>query len=337
MTAHLLVTIDTEEEGLWGGEYRATGNTVENVRAGVGRFQALCDSLGVRPTYLIDAPVVQDKPCVDILKAIQDDGRAEVGTHVHPWCNPPFTATSEVPSTTNTSFLCNLPTTEQRDKICWLTDEIEEKFDRRPTSFRAGRYGLDITGARILSELGYTVDSSVIPFSNWASEGGPNFERAPHTPYFIGEDDLCSPCETGSLLEVPVSVGFNRPDFQRAWAIREIAMKPWLRRLRSVGILDRLGIVRRLKFSPEQSDARDMKQLVNAYLAGGAPVMVMLFHSTSLVPGFSPYVKTAERLERYYNDLRAILEYCLRQRNMLPTTLSEFAATYSNERSAVTI
>lgn len=325
MTAHLLVTIDTEEEGLWGGNYRSTGNTVENVRGGVERFQAFCDRMGIQPTYVIDAPVVQDARCVDLLKSIQDDGRAEIGTHVHPWCNPPLDSHWDA----KTSFLCNLPEELQREKIRWLTNEITERFGRRPTSFRAGRYGLDIVGARILSELDYTIDSSVIPFSNWTAEGGPDFDKAPHTPYFVGGDDLRVPHESGNLLEIPVSVGFNRPDFGRAWAIREFAMRPWLRRLRSVGILDRLGIVRRLKFSPEQANARDMKQLVDAYLAQSAPVMVMLFHSTSLVPGYSPYVQTEARLDRFYADLEETFDYCINQRAMQPATMSGYASTYS--------
>jgi hypothetical protein len=184
--------------------------------------------------------------------------------------------------------------------------------------------------------LGYTVDSSVIPFSNWTSEGGPNFELAPHTPYFVGDRGLCEPCETGSLLEVPVSVGFNRRNFDRARSVRDFAMLPWLRRLRSVGILDRLGIVRRIKFSPEQARAKDMKQLVDAYLAGGAPVMVMLFHSMSLVAGQSPYVKTAARLEEFFADLDEVFEYCLHRRGMAPATLSGFAQRYTLSPTPVT-
>ena len=30
--SRLIVTVDTEEEGLWGGEYRAHGNSVRNIQ-----------------------------------------------------------------------------------------------------------------------------------------------------------------------------------------------------------------------------------------------------------------------------------------------------------------
>ena len=322
MKTSLIVTVDTEEEGLWGGRYPRTGNTVDNIR-GVPRFQELCDRYDVRPTYLVDAPVVEDDDAVKLLRSIQEDGRAEIGAHLHPWCNPPFGEEANA----HTSYLCNLPESLQREKLIWLTETIESRFGRRPTSFRAGRYGLDITGARILAELGYVVDSSVIPFTDYSRDGGPNFENAPHNPYFIDGDDLCRRHTSGFLFEVPASVGYNRVDFERAHRIRRVALHPLLRRLRSVGILDRLGIVRRIKYSPEQADLRRMKQLADAFLAQNAPAVVMMFHSTSLTPGLSPYVKTEQDLDRFHQNLEATFEHCLNRRGMKTDTLSGFAAS----------
>ncbi len=327
MTPHLIVTVDTEEEGLWGGRYRRSGNTVRNIR-GIPRFQEICDRYGVKPTYLVDAPVVDDDEAVGVLRAIQDDGRAEIGAHVHPWCNPPH----EEEVTGHNSYLCNLPEPLQRAKLTWITDRIEARFGRRPTSFRAGRYGLDVVGARILHELGYVVDSSVIPFTDYSPGGGPDFRRAPHLPYFVDGDDLCRPHDRGYLLEVPVSVGFNRPNFARAQALRRAAGHPWLRRLHAEGILDRLGVVRRIKFSPEQADARRLRQLVAAYAAQRAPAMVMMLHSSSLVAGESPYVRTERDLREFDARLQEVFAFCLDKREMASAGLAEFAAR--SERAA---
>ncbi|HUG90535.1 MAG TPA: polysaccharide deacetylase family protein, partial [Planctomycetaceae bacterium] len=307
--SHLIVTVDTEEEGLWGGRYRATGNTVENIQA-IPRFQELCDRYGVRPTYLVDAPVVEDDRAAAVLGAIHDDGRCEIGAHVHPWCNPPFFPphdTIEPDGDSANSFLLNLPEHVQRAKIEWLTEAIETRFGRRPTSFRAGRYGLDIVGARILAGLGYRVDSSVIPFTDYSAEGGPDFSAAPYRPYTIGEDDLCTPARpgaatgssvkngsvtngsmatgsalNGSLLEVPVTVGYSRPNFERAHALRRLALRPWPKRFRAVGLLDRLGLARRIKFSPEQATERQLRQVIDACLANGTETLVLMLHSSSL-------------------------------------------------------
>ena len=326
MKTSLIVTVDTEEEGLWGGRYPRTGNTVDNIR-GVPRFQELCDRYDVRPTYLVDAPVVEDDDAVKLLRSIQEDGRAEIGAHLHPWCNPPFGEEANA----HTSYLCNLPESLQREKLIWLTETIESRFGRRPTSFRAGRYGLDITGARILAELGYVVDSSVIPFTDYSRDGGPNFENAPHSPYFVGGDNLCQPHESGSLLEVPVSVGFNRHDFTWAQSIRQAAMHPWIRCFHGVGIMDRLGIVRKIKFSPEQSDAQRMKQLVDAYLAQRVPAIVMMFHSSSLVPGYSPYVQDPRDLEQFHRDMQSVLEHCLKVAGTVSSTLTAFTYEFPGE------
>lgn len=320
MPARLVVTIDTEEEGLWGGNYRPQGNTVDNIR-GVPRFQALCDRFGVRPSYLVDWPVVDDDRAAEILAQITHEDRAEIGAHLHPWCNPPF---EETPSP-RLSFMCNLPLALQRQKLARLTDRIAERFGRRPTSFRAGRYGLDLAGARLLAELGYAVDSSVIPFSDFSDQAGPNFSTAPWTPYRVGEFDLCRPAERGALLEAPVSVGFSRSNFRQADRFRRWAHRtPW-RQLKAVGIVDRLGLARRIKLSPEQATGAEMIQLIEALLAQRAPLAVLMFHSSSLVAGLSPYVPTTARLERFYRDLEEVFGHCFERRGMQAATLGELA------------
>lgn len=328
--ARLVVSIDTEEEGLWGGKYPRTGNTTANLR-GLNRFQELCDRYGVLPTYLIDAPVLDDSIAVEFLRTVQDDGRGEVGAHLHPWCNPPF----QPESAHEESYLCNLPEKVQREKLTWLTEAIEAKFGTRPTSFRAGRYGLDHVGAGILRELGYLVDSSVTPFIDRSNDGGPNFESATHLPYLIDASNLCTPATTAidsdadeRLLEVPVSLGYSRPNFEFAHRVRRAAMHPWLRRMRAVGIADRLGIARLIKFSPEQASAERMRQLIDAYRRQQAPVMVLLFHSTSLMPGFSPYVRESSHLEEFFNRLEKTFEYSLDTCKMEPVTLTSFAIGY---------
>ncbi|MFG0332206.1 MAG: WalW protein, partial [Maioricimonas sp. JB049] len=129
----LIVTVDTEEEGLWGGRYRATENTVENIQS-VPLFQEVCDRYGIRPTYLVDTPVIEDDRAAGVLQEIHESGRAEIGAHLHPWCSPPLDGRAIEPQRT---FMCNLSEAEQREKLRWLTDAIEQRFGRRPTSFRA--------------------------------------------------------------------------------------------------------------------------------------------------------------------------------------------------------
>jgi hypothetical protein len=320
MNPTLIVTVDTEEEGLWSGQYRVKGNTLQNLR-GIPRFQALCEQYSIRPTYLIDAAVVGDEYGCELFRGWSEEDRCEIGAHLHPWCNPPF---EESPGSRN-SYLCNLDVDLQRRKIQWLTDQISQRVGRVPRSFRAGRYGLDGNGAQLLVEAGYSVDSSVIAFSDFRPHG-PDFRDAPVQPYWVRPaSGLLQPQASGALLEVPVSVGFNRHNFGQAVRWRERASRaPW-KQLRGVGWLDRTGLARRIKFSPEQADAKGMCTLVDAYLAQSAPVMVLMLHSSSLMVGGSPYVPTAARLDRLFDDLSVTFDYCVRQRGMTPHTLSDMA------------
>lgn len=316
----LIVTVDTEEEGLWGGRYRTAGNTTRNLRS-LPQFQELCERYGIRPTYLIDAPVVVDAWAVEQLKVWQDHDRCEVGAHCHPWCNPPLNGDADARS----SYLCNLPEDQQREKLEWLTEAIENRIGRRPTSFRAGRYGLDACGAMILADLGYLVDSSVVPFTNYSPQGGPNFDGAPIDPYWIG-DDLRCPVANGRLLEVPVAVGYSRCNFEAVHSLRmRAAKRPWSR-IRAVGILDRTGIARRIKLCPEQAELRDMIRLAGHYIARGSPCLVLMFHSSSLMAGGSTYVRDAEALERFFARLSGFFRFCRERCTMSAATLTECAS-----------
>jgi len=365
----LVVTVDTEEEGLWSGRYLRHGNSCRNVSLGLPRLQNLCESFGIRPTYLVDAAVLDDVDAVRFLDTVHQKGGCEIGAHCHPWCNPPY---EEEPSDRN-SFLCNLPENLQRAKLKWLTDRITKLFGVRPTSFRAGRYGLDHRGFSILNELGYLVDSSVLPFKDDSLAGGRNFERAPFVPYIPSADDLCRATETlrqngscspveGSMrtaerkcchatmaesysegssassgtkvaqrltVEIPISTGYTRVPFSRVHRLRRYVEKFGGRLLRLLGILDRLNICRFVKFSPEQAGISDLRRLVDNYLQLGAPVMVLMFHSSSLLPGMSPYVASVKDLECFCKRLEQIYEYCLVTKSMQPATLTETACTLS--------
>lgn len=313
---HLIITVDTEEEGLWGGNYRVTGNTTENLR-GLPRFQAHCERLSVLPTYLIDAPVVNDAEAMGNLRRWQEAELCEVGSHCHPWCSPPLPA--ESPTSAET-YLCNLPADVQYDKLSWLTERIADATGRAPTSYRAGRYGFDQSTAEILEQLGYQVDSSVLPLYEYLSEGGPDFRAASRTPFRLFADD-----DQRELIEIPVTVGFTRPGYdqqRKIWAA--VRQQPW-RRLRIAGIADRLGVARRMKLTPEGTRLEDLKRLIDACFVDGLTTLVLMLHSSSLVAGLSPYAASRDQLEAFYTRLSGALEYAVSQYGYAPVTLTQSA------------
>jgi hypothetical protein len=316
----LLVTIDTEEEGLWSGVYRKSGNTVANLR-GIPWFQQLCDSLSVFPTYLVDSPVVADAYGSDLLRNYQLEGRAEVGAHLHPWCTAPF----EEEVCARNSWLCNLPEELQRRKLQTLTDEITRVIGRAPTSFRGGRYGLGTYAANVLVDLGYVVDSSVLPFYSYGEQSGPDFSRATWMPYRVSSRDFLSADPAGRLVELPVTVGFNSNDFHRTWRRHQqfSTGQPVLRLLNRV--LDRVQIGHRIKLSPEKSSAGEMKMLITRALRQRAECLVLLFHSSSLVQGLSQYVSTPRQFEQFQRSLTDLLIYWRKTLGYPAPTMTDFA------------
>ena len=314
----LVVTIDTEEEGLWSGNYTAEA-TVKNIAA-IPRFQSLCDQFSIRPTYLITTPVAESPDAVKTLRSIHDTGRCEIGTHVHPWNSPPIVNTDSDP---RDSYLCNLPADIQHAKLEQLTDQIESSFGSRPVSFRAGRYGIGATAMRSLRKLGYCVDSSVLPRVDYRSQNGPDFRAATCRPYFPADSDILSNSSDESLLEIPVTAGFTHRHFGLADRLRRGATRaPW-RQLRAVGILDRTGIATKVKLSPEQATLTQMKQLATAVINRSVPVLVLMFHSSSLLPGCSPYVKTELDLDRFLERLSAFFVFAQEELSLSAITLSE--------------
>ena len=314
----LVVTIDTEEEGLWSGNYTAEA-TVKNIAA-IPRFQTLCDQFSIRPTYLITTPVAESSDAVKTLRSIHDTGRCEIGTHVHPWNSPPIVDTDSDP---RDSYLCNLPADIQHAKLEQLTDQIESSFGSRPVSFRAGRYGIGATAMRSLRKLGYRVDSSVLPRADYRSQSGPDFRTATCRPYFPSDSDILSNSSDESLLEIPVTAGFTHRHFGLADRLRRGAARtPW-RQMRAVGILDRTGIATKVKLSPEQATLAQMKQLSIAVINRGVQVLVLMFHSSSLLPGCSPYVKTEQDLDRFLERLSAFFVFAQEELSLSAITLGE--------------
>src|SRR3954452_8499931 len=84
----LIVVIDTEEEFDWAKPLDPKARSTDNIRH---QFlaQAIMDRHGIVPTYVVDYPVADSPEAVSVLRAINDEGRCEIGAHLHPWVSPP--------------------------------------------------------------------------------------------------------------------------------------------------------------------------------------------------------------------------------------------------------
>lgn len=323
MTPKLVVVIDTEEDWL---EEHTSPAPVTNVAA-LGEFQArLFDTRGVRPLYVVNYPVANDGASMAMFREMVGSGGCEVGTHVHNWNSPPFTEADVRLRTYHTDIDRDV----EKQKIADVTRLVGDGVGVAPVSFKGGRWGADGRTIQSLHELGYRVDTSVHPLTDFTdSGGGPNYFDAPLQPYFPSHDDLLRSDPDAdartAVLELPVSVGFTTASFerQRRW-LGAILKRPWLRRLRLVGLAHRLRLLRRVKLSPETSTFSDMKRLVDASVAEGHALLHLTFHSCMLSVGTSPYSMTERERDVRIAHLGDILDYIVTDCGVEATTPAEF-------------
>lgn len=291
----LVVMVDTEEEFDW-----AQPLARENVGVGAMRAQSrahrVFEKYGIRPTYVIDFPVASQADGAAPLRELFADGLCDIGAHLHPWVNPPF---EETVSNAN-SYPGNLPPALERAKLAVLTDTIGAAFGHRPTVYKAGRYGAGFATTAALDALGYQVDTSVLPQTDLSPQEGPDFTRCGAKPYWFGAGRR--------LLEVPMTVGFvgamrglGRPLYDAVTGTAGM-------RLHLPGILARLGVIERITLTPEGITHREHRRLTDSMLAAGHRVFSFTYHSPSLAPGNTPYVRSdaelgafLDRFERYFD------------------------------------
>jgi len=316
----LLVVVDTEEEFDWSKPF-SRGNTATRSVPAQAAVQPIYDRLGVVPTYVVDYPVATDPSAVAFLRRLKDEGRAEIGAHLHPWVTPPH----EEKVSTRNSYECNLPPSLERSKIAVLTEAIESAFGERPTVFKAGRHGLGASTARAIAALGYKVDCSLLPYHDMRRDGGPDFARACAEPHWL----YAAP----NVLEVPVTNGFFGRFAKIGPAIAHLFDNRAAAKLRIPGLLGRTGLVTRSRLSPEGISAAEQCRLLDALVASGQSVFTMVYHSPSLVPGNTPYVLDEAELAEFVATIEEVLTYFRDVIGGRFTTLTQVHARLSAERA----
>ncbi|HEY3280086.1 MAG TPA: hypothetical protein VGJ83_06200 [Gemmatimonadales bacterium] len=316
----LVVSIDTEEDN-WS---RSRDNvTLANIRE-LRPQAALFKQLGVRPTYFTTYHVAVDHCAADLLREVSEDGRAEIAAHLHPWNTPPLTEAFVA----RNSMLKNLPAELQLEKLQRVTAALQEAFDLPPTAFRAGRYGLGRETVGALLRCGYQVDSSVSPFIDLrTTDDGPTFVGAPMTAYRLAPDrDVREPAPDGTLVEIPLSYGFNRGPFGFWDPVRRGLEAAPLRWLHLAGIAARAGLLKRLILSPEIASVSEMLTLSRRLLEQGVRHLHLTWHSPTLKPGLSPFAATAADVARVYRAVAGYVEGLSRLTPFRCATVSEAAA-----------
>jgi hypothetical protein len=306
-----LITIDTEGDDLWSCPREITARNL----GFLPRFQALCERFGFKPTYLTNWEAVSDEGYQAFAKDVLARGQGEVGLHIHAWNSPPL-----VPLTDDDyryqPYLTEYPEDLLRAKVRFMTDHLEQVFERKMLSHRGGRWAFDAIYARAIAQEGYVVDCSATPHESWRScpgdpsgIGGPDHSAAPDTPYFIE----FGPNEP-RLLELPMTI-LRRPRY---------GPELWLRKA--------LGkkLYRADWMQPNGRNLSRLLAVVDEVEAQRRPYLEFAFHSSELMPGGSPAFRTDGDIERLYAHLEILFERV--SRSFTGATLAEFAEDFIRSR-----
>jgi hypothetical protein len=312
----LIVTIDTEADDQWDhGVPLVTGNV-----AFWPPFIDLCTRYGVKPTFLVTSEILGNDAAVEALASWSRDGLAEIGSHLHPWSTPPY---RDVPGLRENDSLHAFPSelSEEllRAKLTVLTNQVAERIGVPPTSFRAGRFGMNAACAQMLAQSGYIADTSVTPHFSWrhaqgtpGGVGGPDFVGFPLRPFFVsGTGDP-------GLLELPVTI-------MRLKDVRVASGVPAVLGPRAVKV--ERAFRQRGKAIPDPLWMRpypgvtsgDLERMWDAAEAQGLPLVVLIFHSSELKPGASPYRRTRRSVAALLVMLDELFRYVASRGGMFPS------------------
>jgi len=301
----LIVVIDTEEQFNWDMPADRSQRRVDAMRH-IERVQDIFDQYAVTPCYVVDYPILEHPDGWELLKNFFDRGRCEIGAHLHPWVNPPYTEEMHVANT----YPGNLSVELESSKLLELTNRITAVFGKRPVVYKAGRYGIGPNTPKLLKEQGYCVDLSHCPPVDYRQDGGPDFRSAGVSPGWLDQER--------SLLEIPVTGayvgwlgGLRAPVYELANQVK---------RLRLPGLLAKVSAVDRLMLSPEGFEAAEHRRLIAELMRRGVRTFTWSFHSPSVAPGYTPYVRDEKDLQRFLESFHRFFDLFFEQMRGLART-----------------
>lgn len=292
----LVVVVDTEEEFDWQAPFGRNSHSVDALKE-LSAAQALFEEFGIVPVYAVDYPVAARPAEAAALAGWVASGRALLGAQLHGWVTPPFDEALTRPN----SYQGNLPADLERAKLAALTDRVSETFGRRPLIHRAGRYGIGAATPSLVAALGYEIDLSICARFDGRVDGGPDHTGYSAEPFWFADQP--------GLLELPSTAAYCGLLAPLGNPLHGFVAAPFPEQARIKAAFSRLRLLERIRLSPEGYTLAELKRLTGRLLADGLRVFSFSFHSPSLRPGCTPYVRDRVELEAFLGRCRRYFEF----------------------------
>lgn len=292
---------DAEEEFDWSAPLARTGWSTDAISQ-LPQANRFFTDRGCRPTYMVDWAVAAMPDSAAVMRRMADDAACDIGTQLHPWLNPPFDETL----TPQNSYAGNLDPSLEAEKLRQLTGLIQTQIGTRPVIYRAGRYGVGRSTAAILAEQGYRLDVSARALFDYSSAGGPDFREHPVWPWRV----------LPGLAALPLTAGYTGMLRRYGGAPRSGAAR---------GALARLRLLDRVPLTPEGVPLCEALEVIERLLEDGQQLFSLSFHTPSVVPGHTPYVRDTSDLEKFWSWWDGVFDLFARH-GVLPVTSGEIVA-----------
>jgi len=287
------VTLDTEEDRQWDLSMRES--TTENAKY-IPRFQELCEKYNIKPIYFTTYGMAANREFASYLRSLDAVQKCEVGMHLHGWDTPPSYKLNTINS--NRPYIVEYPPDTIKEKVWAITDLLEDTFQRKIISHRAGRWSTNQQYLEILYERGYRVDSSVTPGVDWrrtlgaTGANGTYYSKFSCKPVYIFKEMLEVPVSIMKYRTLAVPNRFHPIDIFRAARDLVCGKSIWLRP------------------SNTQDSLHQMFKLVKTILDDkDLECMTFMIHTSELMPGCNPNFQTKEDIEYLYDMLDALFSY----------------------------
>lgn len=292
-----LISIDTEGDNLWKW---SVGKPISTKNAKfLPRFQELCEKYGFKPTYLTNHEMACDPFFSEYFKNKAHVNLCEIGMHLHAWNSPPlFNLPIRSDVSAGAPFITEYPPEIIEEKVSFLTDFLENTFEKEISVHRAGRWATNHQYFEILNKYGYKVDCSVTPAVSWSKAPGQSpdsfgtdYSDFPTAPYIIENTDI---------LEVPVTIRKNH----RIRSLKNCGLRKCINRISEA----RKGYGPQwLRPKNNKENLQDLLYLTDV-ISGERKTDYLMFmlHSSEFMPGGSPTFTSEESIEKLYENLEIL-------------------------------
>lgn len=294
--------MDTEGDNLWGWKPDKP-ITTENTNY-IPRFQELCEKYGFKPVYLTNYEMAMDDRWVAYSKQKAQEGKCEIGMHLHAWNTPPEHELEN--RFGGNPYITEYPPEVIDEKVATMMQLLQDRYEMPILSHRSGRWATNEAYFDSLARHGIRIDCSVTPeldLSNLAGcsqNCGNDYRKAPKGVYKIHPD----------ILEVPMTTRLVRQCNKGSLKHRVRTLlkgeESWLR--------------------PIRHSVAPMKKLTEKVIRqGNEDYLEFMIHSSELMPGGSIFFKDADAVERLYKTMEQYFDY-VTTLGYCGMTMQDFAA-----------